>query len=143
MFHIGHLNLLRRARSQCDRLVVGVSTDELVMRHKNKRPVVPFEERLEIIRAIRFVYDVVVQESMDKLIAWERVGFDRLFVGDDYVGSSMWERFEREFPKLGVEIVYFPYTSHTSSTLLRERLLDLPAPRPAMSTTTADEEACS
>jgi cytidyltransferase-like protein len=141
MFHIGHLNLLRRARAQCDRLVVGVSTDELVMRHKNKRPVVPFEERLEIVRSIRFVDDVVVQETMDKLHAWELVGFDRLFVGNDYVGSAMWERFEREFPKLGVEIVYFPYTTHTSSTLLRERLLDLPAQ--AVSTTTADEEACS
>ena len=105
---------------------------------------VPFEERLEIVRAIRFVDDVVVQESMDKLLAWELVRFDRLFVGDDYVGSAMWERFEREFPKLGVEIVYFPYTTHTSSTLLRERLLDLPAPRPSRCRRRpADEEACS
>jgi glycerol-3-phosphate cytidylyltransferase len=127
MFHIGHLNLLRRARSSCDRLIVGVSTDELVMQHKGKIPVLPFEERLEIVRAVRYVDEVVLQESMDKLLAWERVRFDRLFVGDDYRGSAMWARFESEFPRLGVEIMYFPYTAHTSSTLLRERLLDLPA----------------
>ena len=126
MFHIGHLNLLRRARAHCDRLVVGVSTDELVMRTKNKRPVVPFEERIEIVASLRDVDDVVAQESMDKLIAWENIRFDRLFVGDDYRGSTMWDRFEREFPNRGVEIMYFPYTEQTSSTLLRERLLALP-----------------
>jgi cytidyltransferase-like protein len=78
MFHIGHLNFLRRARSSCDRLIVGVSTDELVMQHKGKIPVLPFEERLEIVRAVRYVDEVVLQESMDKLLAWERVRFDRL-----------------------------------------------------------------
>ena len=127
MFHIGHLNLLRRASEHCDQLIVGVSTDELVEQHKHKRPVVPFEERVEIIAAMRFVDAVTVQDTMDKLVTWERVGFDRLFVGDDYLGSDMWRRFETEFPKRGVDIMYFPYTGHTSSTLLREHLLGLPA----------------
>ncbi len=142
MFHIGHLNLLERAASHCDRLVVGVSTDELAMQTKGKCPVVPFEERLKIVSAIRFVDDVVVQETMDKLTAWQLVRFDRLFVGDDYAGSAMWARFEREFPKLGVDIMYFPYTAHTSSTLFRERLLNLPAPsQQAILTATACEDS--
>lgn len=126
MFHIGHLKLLERARDHCDRLIVGVSTDELVAHIKGKWPVVPFEERVEIVRAIRFVDDVFTQNVIDKRVAWEQHRFDRLFVGDDHAGEAMWDRFERDFASLGVEVVYFPYTRHTSSTLLRERLLDLP-----------------
>jgi len=126
MFHIGHLNVLRRASEACDRLIIGVSSDELVHGIKHKWPVVPFHERVEIVQSIRYVDEVVVQDDIDKLVAWDRHRFDRLFVGDDHAGEAMWEHLQRKFPTLGVEIVYLPYTTHTSSTLLRERLLDLP-----------------
>lgn len=126
MFHIGHLNVLKRASEGCDRLIVGISSDDLVHQYKGKWPVVPFEERVEIVAGMRYVDEVVVQDVLDKRVAWERHRFDRLFVGDDHLGEAMWERLQREFPKLGVEIVYLPYTKHTSSTLLRERLLSLP-----------------
>ncbi len=122
MFHIGHLNVLRRARTLCDRLVVGVTTDELSIARKAKRPVVPFEERCEVVASIRYVDDVVAQSTMNKLEAWEAVGFDRMFVGDDWRGSDAWTRYEAEFARVGVEIVYLPYTTQTSSTLLRRRI---------------------
>lgn len=122
LFHVGHLNLLRQAKSLCDHLVVGVTTDELCHARKGKYPVIPFEERVEIVRHIRFVDDVVPQASMDKLEAWSRLKFDKMFVGDDWKGSEKWNELEHEFSKLGVEIVYFPYTTHTSSTKLRRVL---------------------
>lgn len=122
LFHVGHLNLLRQAKSQCDHLVVGVTTDELCHSRKGKYPVIPFEERVEIVRHIRFVDAVVPQASMDKLEAWSRLKFDKMFVGDDWKGSDKWNELEQEFSKLGVEIVYFPYTTHTSSTKLRSVL---------------------
>jgi glycerol-3-phosphate cytidylyltransferase len=127
MFHIGHLNVIRQAESCCDRLVVGVSTDELVMQTKGKFPVIPFDERVEIVAAIRGVDDVVAQTTLDKVVAWEQVRYDRLFVGDDHRGQPSWLRYEAELRPRGVEIVYFPYTRNTSSTILRERLLALPS----------------
>lgn len=123
MFHIGHLNVLRTASKLCDRLVVGVTTDELSMSRKGKRPIVPFDERAEIVRNLRFVDDVVGQDSMDKMAAWRDVRFTRMFVGDDWKGTDAWNRYEREFRLVGAEIVYLPYTSHTSSTLLRGKVL--------------------
>ena len=122
MFHIGHLNVLRRAREECDHLVVGVTTDELSLAVKGKTPVVPFEERLEIVRAIRYVDEVVPQVSMDKFEAWEKIGFDAVFVGDDWKGTPKWNALEREFAARGVEVRYFGSTQHTSSTLLRATL---------------------
>ena len=124
MFHIGHLNVLRRARAECDRLVVGVTTDELVEQRKGRLPIVPLVERMEIVGSIRYVDDVVVQDTMDKKAAWEVHRFDRMFVGDDWQGTDTWTLIEKEFADLGVEIVYLPYTTHTSSTRLRKRLFD-------------------
>ena len=124
LFHIGHLNLLRRAKEHCDRLIVGVSTDALVS-YKNKRAVIPFEERKAIVEAIRYVDSVVAQENMDKMEAWRRLHFDVMFVGDDWKGTEKWNEYERQFREVGVEIVYFPYTKGTSSTLMNETLLKL------------------
>lgn len=118
MFHIGHLNILRRAKEQCDYLIVGVSTDELVEREKNKHPVIPFSERAEIVGAVRYVDRVVPQVDKDKFAAWEKYGFDAMFVGSDWKGTEAWERFERELTPVGVKIVYLPYTSGISSTAL-------------------------
>ena len=122
LFHIGHLNILRRAKEQCDYLIVGVSTDELVEQYKHKRPVIRFEERCEIVKAIRYVDEVVPQTDRDKFAAWERLGFHRMFVGDDWKGSSLFAELEERFRAHNVEIVYFPYTKETSSTLLKETL---------------------
>lgn len=121
MFHIGHLNLLRKAKEQCDYLIVGVSTDALVS-YKHKQAVIPFEERKQIVGAIKYVDEVVAQENMDKMAAWEKLHFDVMFVGDDWKGTPKWEAYERQFREIGVEIVYFPYTKGTSSTLINETL---------------------
>ena len=122
MFHVGHLNLLARAREQCDRLIVGVSTDDVVLEYKKHAPIVPYAERVAIVKAIRYVDEVVPQTSMDKFAAWERLRFNRLFHGNDWKGSAMYNEVEAKLKAVGVEVVYFPYTQGTSSTLLAERL---------------------
>ena len=122
MFHVGHLNLLMRAREQCDRLIVGVSTDEVVISYKKHPPIVPYAERVAIVKAIRYVDEVVPQTSMDKFAAWETLHFNRLFHGNDWKGSAMYNEVEAKLKAVGVEVVYFPYTQGTSSTLLAERL---------------------
>ncbi len=122
MFHVGHLNILRRAKEQCDYLIVGVSTDELCSNYKHKKPIVPYEERKAIVEAIKYVDEVVPQIDRDKYGAWEKIRFDRMFVGDDWKGSPLFSELEERFKEVGVEIVYFPYTKGTSSTVLREKL---------------------
>ena len=124
MFHIGHLNILRRAKEQCDYLIVGVTVDELVS-YKGKRAFIPYDERAAIVGAIRYVDRVVPQTTMNKLEAWKQYHFNKMFVGDDWKGTEIWVHWEKEFAKLGVDIVYFPYTKQTSSTQLREALLSL------------------
>lgn len=122
LFHIGHLNMLKNAKSLCDRLIVGVSTDELVS-YKNKKAVIPFEERAEIVRSIKYVDAVIAQENMDKFAAWQKIKFDIMFVGDDWYGTPKWKDFEKQFNEVGVKILYFPYTKGTSSTLINEILV--------------------
>jgi len=124
LFHIGHLNLLRKAKSMCDYLIVGVSTDELVG-YKNKHAVIPFEERKQIVKGIRYVDEVVTQENMDKLEAWKKYRFNVMFVGDDWKGTEKWNRIEAQLEAVGVKVVYFPYTKGTSSTLINQTLHDL------------------
>jgi len=127
LFHIGHLNILRRAKEQCEFLIVGVSTDELVTEYKNKKPVIPFEERVAIVESIRYVDKVVPQYTMDKVTAWIKYQFDTMFVGSDWKGTDKWKELEKQFSELGVDIVYLPYTQSTSSSMLRavlEMLLD-------------------
>lgn len=122
MFHIGHLNILRRAKEQCDYLIVGVSTDELVQHDKHKVPIIPFEDRCKIVEAIRYVDEVVPQMNKDKKAAWERYKFSKMFVGSDWKGSDVWNSFEEQFKPLGVEIVYLTHTDGISSTILRDRI---------------------
>ena len=124
LFHIGHLNLLRNAKSLCDRLIVGVTVDAAVA-YKNKKPVIPFEERLEIVRSNRFVDAAIPQNDHDKIKAWKRLHYDVLFVGDDWYESPRWEDYEASLVDLGVKVVYFPYTQGTSSTLVNNVLLKL------------------
>lgn len=122
MFHIGHLNILKRAKEQCDYLIVGVSTDELVQHDKNKTPIIPFEERCAIVEAIRYVDKVVPQTDKNKFAAWEKYHFNKMFVGSDWKGTPQWAKFEEEVSPVGVEIVYLDHTDGISSTILRNRL---------------------
>lgn len=121
MFHIGHLNILRRAKEQCEHLIVGVSTDEVVESYKHHKPVIPYEHRLAIVEACRYVDEVVAQESMDKFAAWESLRFDAMFHGSEWKGSDLYNEYERRFGEVGVEIVYLPHTDGISSSMLRER----------------------
>lgn len=123
MFHIGHLNILKRAKEQCEYLIVGVSTDELVENYKHKLPIIPFEERCEIVNSIKYVDKVVPQIDRDKYSAWENIQFNVMFVGDDWKGNQLFEELENKFKSVGVDIVYFPYTQGTSSTILRKKII--------------------
>lgn len=118
MFHIGHLNILKKAKEKCEFLIVGVTTDELVS-YKNKKAIIPHNERMAIVKGISYVDQVVPQENMNKMEAWEKLNFDVMFVGSDWKGTEKWNEFERQFSSVGVDIVYFPYTKGTSSTELR------------------------
>lgn len=122
MFHIGHLNLLKRAKENCEYLIVGVTTDELAL-YKNKTPIIPYNERKEIVSAIKYVDEVVPQENMNKLEACKKYNADVIFVGDDWKGTEKWKQIEKDLSTIGAEVVYFPYTIGTSSTILREKLL--------------------
>lgn len=122
MFHIGHLNILRRAKEQCDFLIVGVSTDELVQSYKHKTPVITFDQRIAIVESIRFVDEVIPQVTMDKIEMWKMKPFDVMFHGNEWAGTDLYNHYEEEFAKLGVEIVYLPHTDGISSSSLRERL---------------------
>lgn len=127
LFHVGHLNLLRHAREQCDELVAGVVSDEMLREVKGVEPVIPTLERVEIVRSIRWVDRVHVETVPDKIDIWAEVGFTHFFKGDDWRGTEKALTLEREFGKVGVEVVYFPYTAHTSSTSLRRALAQLDA----------------
>ena len=122
MFHIGHLNLLKKAKEHCDYLIVAVSTDELVQKEKNKTPIIPFEERAEIVNSIKFVDKVVPQYDKNKFGAWEKYKFNVMFVGDDWKGKPIFQKAEEELSKVGVDVIYFPYTKHISSTILRDKI---------------------
>ena len=125
LFHVGHLNILRHAKANCDFLIAGVVTDEMLLRTKGVPPVVPFAERQEIVRHISFVDDVHAENVPDKLDTWREVGFHLYFKGDDWRGTERGRRLEARFAEVGVEVVYFPYTVHTSSTAIRQALESL------------------
>lgn len=122
MFHIGHLNILKRAKEQCEYLIVGVSTDELVEDYKGKTPIIPYAERLEIVKAITYVDRVVPQTTMDKMKAWEELHFDVMFHGSDWKNSEMYNKLIKDFQEVGVDVVFLPHTEGVSSTLLSDVL---------------------
>lgn len=122
MFHIGHLNILRRAKQQCDYLIVGVSTDECVETYKHKTPIIPYEQRAAIVEAIKYVDEVVAQDSMDKTAFLMKRHFDVMFHGDEWKGTALYNKYEEEFAKYGARIIYLSHTDGISSTLLREKI---------------------
>jgi len=115
LFHIGHLNILKSAKSMCDKLIVAVTTDEVAL-YKSKKPVIPFEERIEIVQNIKYVDVAIPQYNLDKYEAWKKLKFDICFIGDDWYGKTKWNVYEKNLKKEGVKVVYFPYTRNTSST---------------------------
>ena len=122
LFHIGHLNIFKKAKEYCEYLIVGVTTDEETYNLKKKYPIITFEERIEIVKNIKQVDEVFVEENSNKLLAWEKLHFDVIFKGDDWKGSVLWNNYEKNFNKLNVNIIYFPYTEGTSSSKLRDIL---------------------
>lgn len=124
MFHIGHLNILRQSKSECDYLIVGVTTDDYVLKYKKQKTVIPFNERVKIIESIKYVDKVVPQSNHNKLEAWKIHKFNIMMVGDDWKNTEKWNQYENQFEPLGVKIFYFPRTIGTSSTLLKEKLLN-------------------
>lgn len=121
LFHIGHLNILRRSKELCDYLVVGVSTDECVESYKHKKPVIPFEQRMAIVESIKYVDKVIPQTNMNKFEAWQEIKYDIMFHGDDWKGTDMYNEYERKLKEVGVEFVYLPHTDGISSTILKEK----------------------
>lgn len=122
MFHIGHLNIIRRAKEQCDYLIVGVTTDDLCLKRKNKLPIICEADRMAIVEAIRYVDKVVPQSDMDKIKPVKEYGVNVVFVGSDWKGTESWNRYEQEFAMVGCNVVYLDHTDGISSTILRERL---------------------
>jgi glycerol-3-phosphate cytidylyltransferase len=135
LFHVGHLNILKHAKSGCDYLIAGVVSDEMLLQTKGSRPIVPLAERLEIVRHIAYVDEAVAETAEDKIDTWERLRFNVYFKGDDWKGTARGHRLEREFAEVGVKVVYFPYTVTTSSTALRQALAALTARAPRFAST--------
>ena len=121
LFHVGHLNILKKVKEYCNHLVVGVTTDDLVS-YKNTEVFISFEERIQIIEAIKYVDEVCAQENMNKMEAWEKMKFDVVFVGSDWKNTEKWNQIEKDFNHVGVDVIYFDYTLTTSSTKIRQRI---------------------
>lgn len=122
LFHVGHLNILKKAKENCDYLVVGVTTDEEAMRVKNKKPIIVYKERAAIIRGIKYVDKVVPEDDTNKIKAWQDIKFDRMFKGDDWKGTPKFKEYKKFFDENNVEIIFFKYTDGISSTELRKEL---------------------
>lgn len=122
MFHVGHLNLIKNAKARCDYLIVGVNTDQLITAYKNKHAIVPLEERMQIVEAVRYVDEVISVDTLDKEAIWKKKMFDIVFIGDDWKGTKRWNETEQIMGEHNVEVVYLPYTIGTTSTILREKL---------------------
>ena len=122
LFHVGHVKVLKKAKSLCDKLIVGVSTDRVVKKYKNKYPIIKYKERVEIIKSIKYVDYVVPQNSLNKFDNWKKLKYDLMFVGDDWFATKKWRLLDKQFKSLGIKIVYLPYTKGTSSTKINSIL---------------------
>ena len=122
MFHIGHLNILRRAKEQCETLIVGVTTDELCFKRKHKYPIINERDRKAIVEAIRYVDRAIFQTDMDKIRTVKELGADVVFVGSDWKGTDAWKQYEKEFATAGCNVIYLDHTDGISSTILRKKI---------------------
>ena len=124
MFHAGHLNLLKNAKAICDSLIVGIYNDKVIKQYKNKKPIIGLKDRMSVIEAIKYVDKVIALDSLDKVKAWEKERYDVLIIGDDWKGHSRWLKTEEEMNKLGVDVVYLPYTKGISSSIIKSRVIE-------------------
>ncbi len=124
MFHVGHLNIIKNAKKCCDYLIVGVNTDRLILDYKNKKAIVPLEERIQIVEAIQYVDKVIVTDTLDKEEILIKEHFDAVFIGDDWKGNKRWNETEKSLEKFNVDVVYLPHTDGTTSTILRDKIRD-------------------
>ncbi len=122
LFHVGHVRILKKAKSLCDKLIVGVSTDDLVRKYKKKKPIISQKERIEVVKSNKYVDYVISQNSLNKFHNWKKLKYDIMFVGDDWYATKKWKELDKEFKKLGVKIIYLPYTKGTSSTKINQIL---------------------
>ena len=125
LFHVGHVRLLKKAKSLCDKLIVGVSSDNLVKKYKDKYPVISHKERIEVVKSCKYVDYIVSQNTLDKFVSLKKLKYDIVFVGDDWFESEKWKELDEKFKAVGVKIVYFPYTKGTSSSLINKTLTEL------------------
>ncbi len=125
MFHIGHLNIIKKSKQNCDYLIVGITTDELCMKIKGKKPIVPFSERVEIVRALKYVDEVIAQDRVDEIGDYQKYEFDRIFKGSDWKNTEKWNTLEEYFLSVDVKVMFFEYTDTTTSTELRKKLLNI------------------
>jgi len=126
MFHIGHLNIIKKAKEACDYLIVGVNSDEATYNYKKKYPIIPHKERMEIVEAIKYVDEVVSVENTDKIYAFEKYDYDIIFVGNDHENEPVWQEIDNHLRKHGAKVFYIPYTEHISSSKLSEVISRLP-----------------
>lgn len=122
LFHVGHLNLLCSAKNQCEYLIVGVNSNELVTKYKNKEPTINEIDRLKIVEAIKFVDEAFIVGTLDKLEIYKKIDFDVVFIGDDWKGSDRWNNDERLLAEVGVKVEYIPYTKNVSTTFIRRKI---------------------
>ena len=122
LFHVGHLNLLKRAKEQCDYLIVGVNTDRLVKEYKNKDAIIPEEERARIVESLKYVDKVVLTDTLDKNIVLDNIKFDSIFIGDDWINNDRWKKTKEDMGKLGIDVVFLPHTDGISSTEIRTKI---------------------
>ena len=120
MFHIGHLNMLKTAKDSCDFLIVGVHSDEIVESYKHRKTIINEKDRRDIIESIKYVDRAVINDTRDKIELWRKYHFDVVFIGDDWKGTERWNNFEKELKKIGVDVVYVPYTKGISTTQIRK-----------------------
>lgn len=122
LFHVGHLNILEKAKENCEYLIVGVSTDELVKEYKGELPVISFEDRIRIIRALKCVDKAIPQRTMNKLDVLEDIQYDVLFHGDDWKNTEMYNEIEEKLAEKNISCVYFPYTKSISTQSIKEKV---------------------
>ena len=122
MFHIGHLNLLKEAKKQCDYLIVGVNSDSLVNRYKSKVPIIPQNDRKQIVESIKWVDQCIIVDTLDKIAIWNQLHFDAIFIGDDWKGNERWRQTELDLSTVGAKVIYLEYTEGISSSILRTKI---------------------
>ena len=124
LFHMGHLNLIKHAKEQCDYLIVGINSDNLVKQYKNKKANIPENDRAKIVEALKYVKKVIIVDTLDKKNILNLIHFDVIFIGDDWKGNERWKNTEEELGKVGVPVIYLPHTNGISTSRIIQKIKD-------------------